>query len=89
MSDATRRPSLGARPLIACVRLYQKSLAHVVGGQCRFHPTCSQYAIEALETHGAARGSLLALRRLAKCHPWGPSGDDPVPAGPGASRREP
>lgn len=75
--------------MIAGVRLYQKSLAHVLGGQCRFHPTCSQYAIEAIELHGAARGTALTLRRIAKCHPWGPSGDDPVPGkGADKSRRK-
>jgi putative membrane protein insertion efficiency factor len=48
--------------------------------RCRFHPSCSAYALEALESHGAARGTWLALRRLARCHPWGGSGLDPVPA---------
>ena len=46
---------------------------------CRFTPTCSAYGIEALETHGALRGSVLTVRRLARCHPWGPFGFDPVP----------
>ncbi|HEX4866711.1 MAG TPA: membrane protein insertion efficiency factor YidD [Acidimicrobiales bacterium] len=46
---------------------------------CRFTPTCSAYGIEALETHGALRGSMLTIRRLARCHPWGPFGFDPVP----------
>ena len=50
-----------------------------LGPNCRFDPTCSEYAIEALETHGAWRGSLLTLRRLSRCHPWGGSGYDPVP----------
>ncbi|MFO0874811.1 MAG: membrane protein insertion efficiency factor YidD [Phycisphaerales bacterium] len=63
---------------MALVRAYQCTLAHLLGGQCRFHPTCSQYALEALSSHGALRGSWLALRRLARCHPWGPCGDDPV-----------
>ena len=76
MSD---RPSVLATPLIALVRLYQCTLAHVLGGQCRFHPTCSTYSLEALRTHGALRGSWLTLRRLAKCHPWGPMGEDLVP----------
>ena len=76
MSD---RPSVLATPLIALVRLYQCTLAHVLGGQCRFHPTCSAYSLEALRTHGALRGSWLTLRRLAKCHPWGPMGEDLVP----------
>ena len=53
---------------------------------CRFQPTCSQFAIEALEGHGALRGSWLAARRILRCNPWGPSGWDPVPLPPTASR---
>jgi putative membrane protein insertion efficiency factor len=68
-----------AKLLIALVRLYRLTLSPFLGGSCRFLPTCSAYAIEALETHGARRGSLLALRRLAACHPFGRSGFDPVP----------
>jgi putative membrane protein insertion efficiency factor len=48
--------------------------------RCRFHPSCSQYALDALAVHGAARGSLLAVRRVARCHPWHPGGIDPVPS---------
>jgi uncharacterized protein len=62
------------------VRLYQK----VTDGRpspCRFVPTCSNYALDALERHGAARGSALTLRRLFRCHPWGGHGWDPVPEG--------
>ncbi len=73
----TARPI--ARLLIASVRGYQRTLALVLGGQCRFSPTCSEYAIEALDRHGAVRGAWLALRRIGRCNPWGPSGDDPVP----------
>lgn len=53
---------------------------------CRFQPTCSQYAIEALECHGALHGSWLAARRIGRCNPWGPFGWDPVPLAPTASR---
>ena len=62
------------------VRLYQR----VTDGRpspCRFVPTCSNYALDALERHGAARGSALTLRRLSRCHPWGGHGWDPVPEG--------
>lgn len=72
-------PPIAARPLIAFVRLYQCTLAHVLGGHCRFNPTCSNYALDALRTHGAVRGCWLTLRRILRCHPWGPTGDDPVP----------
>ena len=68
-----------AKLLIALVRLYRYTLSPFLGGTCRFLPTCSAYAIEALQTHGALRGSLLAIRRLSACHPLGRSGFDPVP----------
>jgi uncharacterized protein len=69
-----------ARLLHWLVRLYQR----VTDGRpspCRFVPTCSNYALDALERHGAARGSALTLRRLFRCHPWGGHGWDPVPEG--------
>lgn len=62
------------------VRLYQLLLSPVLPPSCRYLPTCSDYAIEALAQHGVIAGSWLALRRLARCHPWGGSGYDPVPA---------
>ncbi len=55
------------------------ALAGGTGCGCRFHPSCSAYTLEALETHGSLRGSLLSLRRIGKCHPWGDGGVDPVP----------
>jgi putative membrane protein insertion efficiency factor len=61
------------------IRAYQVVLAPWSGGACRFTPSCSAYAIEALARHGARRGSAMALRRVARCHPWGPAGFDPVP----------
>ncbi len=71
--------SPGARLLIVTVRLYQVSLGAVLGGPCRFHPTCSQYAVEALQARGAVRGSWLTLRRILRSHPFGGGGYDPVP----------
>jgi putative membrane protein insertion efficiency factor len=65
--------------LIAPIRAYQKVLSPLLGPRCRFHPSCSSYAIEAIETHGAARGSWLAARRIARCHPLNEGGIDPVP----------
>jgi hypothetical protein len=69
-----------ARFLHAVVRLY-RSLSAGRPSPCRFDPSCSAYALEALEQHGAARGSWLILRRLFRCHPWGGHGWDPVPDG--------
>ncbi|VXC71266.1 Putative membrane protein insertion efficiency factor [Pseudomonas sp. 9AZ] len=67
------------RLLLSLVRLYQYLISPLLGPRCRFHPSCSHYAIEALERHGARRGSWLAVRRLGRCHPWHPGGYDPVP----------
>lgn len=65
--------------LARLVRLYQLALRPLIGGHCRFHPSCSAYAIAALETHGAARGARLALGRILRCNPWSAGGIDPVP----------
>jgi hypothetical protein len=65
--------------LIALIRAYQWFISPLLGPHCRFYPSCSQYAREALERHGVLRGSELALRRLLRCHPWHPGGVDPVP----------
>ena len=68
-----------AFPLIMLVRFYQLCLSPLKPPTCRFTPTCSQYAIEALRKHGAIKGLYLTVRRLLRCHPWGGSGYDPVP----------
>jgi putative membrane protein insertion efficiency factor len=65
--------------LIGLIRLYQGVLSPYLGASCRFTPTCSQYGIDALRKHGALRGGWLTLRRIARCHPWGGHGYDPVP----------
>jgi hypothetical protein len=67
------------RLLLAIIRAYQYLLSPWVGNQCRFYPTCSHYAAEAIQLHGAAKGSWLAIRRISKCHPWHPGGFDAVP----------
>lgn len=67
-------------PFIAAIYAYRVTLGPLLGGQCRFHPTCSQYALDAYREHGAIRGSLLTARRLLRCHPLGGGGYDPVPA---------
>ena len=68
------------RLLLICIRAYQLLLSPLLGSNCRFTPSCSHYAIDALTTHGIARGTWLSLRRIARCHPWHPGGFDPVPA---------
>jgi putative membrane protein insertion efficiency factor len=73
------RPSIPARVLAVPVRAWRGVSAHLPA-RCRFHPSCSAYAIEALERHGARRGAWLAIRRVGRCHPWHPGGLDPVPA---------
>jgi putative membrane protein insertion efficiency factor len=64
---------------IALVRLYRLTLGPMFGGSCRFTPTCSQYAIDSFARHGTARGLVLTVRRLLRCHPFGAHGADPVP----------
>lgn len=69
-----------AWPLLWLVWLYRYGLSPLLGANCRYQPTCSAYAEEALRTYGAFRGGWLTLKRLGRCHPWGGSGYDPVPA---------
>jgi hypothetical protein len=64
---------------ITLIRMYQLVLSPWVGQHCRFHPSCSNYAIEAIHTHGSFKGIYLAARRLLRCHPWHEGGFDPVP----------
>jgi hypothetical protein len=75
-----RKPGLLGYTLLAVVHGYQVLLSPIVGGTCRFEPSCSRYMTEAIERHGAGRGAWLGLRRLARCHPFGSHGYDPVPA---------
>lgn len=70
---------IAALPLIALVRFYQYGISPFTPPSCRFTPTCSQYALEALRKYGPLKGGWLTLRRLARCHPWGGPGYDPVP----------
>ncbi len=66
--------------LIGLIRLYQWILSPWLGPCCRYHPSCSNYAVEAIRVHGSWRGLWLAIRRLLRCHPWGGYGYDPVPS---------
>lgn len=68
-----------ALPLVGLVRVYQRLVSPLLPPSCRFYPSCSAYAVTALERHGAAKGTWLAARRLARCHPFHPGGIDPVP----------
>lgn len=70
--------------LIALLKAYRFAISPLYGQVCRYHPTCSAFALEAVQTHGALRGTWLAMRRVARCHPWAAGGFDPVPA-----RRDP
>ncbi len=67
------------RLLILLIAAYRYFISPFLGSNCRFHPTCSHYAHEAVVRHGALRGSWLAVRRIGRCHPWHPGGLDPVP----------
>jgi|TARA_B100000902_G_scaffold215150_1_gene204614 putative membrane protein insertion efficiency factor len=65
--------------ILKIIRVYQKHLSPLLGPSCRFHPTCSEYALQAIETYGVFRGGFLAIKRILKCNPWGGSGADPLP----------
>jgi len=80
MPASEPRPGLPARAILAAVRGYQLLASPLFAGACRYEPSCSRYMAEAVRRHGAARGGWLGLRRLARCHPFGSSGFDPVPA---------
>ena len=71
--------SLLVQPLLLLIRVYQLAISPMLGSRCRFHPSCSDYAMEALRAHGLLKGLWLAVRRIGRCHPWHPGGYDPVP----------
>lgn len=70
--------------LVGVIRFYQVAISPWMPAACRYQPSCSQYALEAIRLHGSVRGGWMAVRRLGRCHPWGGSGYDPVPPLPGA-----
>lgn len=80
MSAAPRRPGLLARAVLAPLRFYRTGISPIRPAACRYVPSCSAYAIEAIERFGALRGGWLALRRLSRCHPFHAGGHDPVPS---------
>ena len=65
--------------ILKIIRMYQKYISPLLGPSCRFHPTCSEYALQAIETYGIFRGGFLAIKRILKCNPWGGTGADPLP----------
>jgi hypothetical protein len=83
--SGSARPRLAARLLMVPIRAWRLASTRLPS-RCRFYPSCSEYALEALAEHGATRGSWLAVRRLARCHPWHPGGVDHVPP---SNRRSP
>jgi uncharacterized protein len=76
---AQARPSAAARVLMALITGYRRFISPLLGARCRFAPSCSAYALEAVREHGALRGMWLAVRRIGRCHPFNPGGFDPVP----------
>jgi putative membrane protein insertion efficiency factor len=68
-----------ARVFIALIGVYRHVISPLLGPRCRFYPSCSEYAATAIKRHGAVRGFVLGVRRIARCHPWNPGGYDPVP----------
>ena len=66
-------------PFILLIKIYQLFISPLFPSSCRFTPTCSQYALEAIKRHGIFKGGFLTLKRISKCHPWGKNGYDPVP----------
>jgi putative membrane protein insertion efficiency factor len=79
VNEHTTRPYELRWWLQRLIRLYQRFLSPLLGNNCRYHPTCSRYAYEALEVHGTLRGGWMALKRIGRCHPWHEGGFDPVP----------
>jgi putative membrane protein insertion efficiency factor len=65
--------------LLSLLAVYRYAISPLLGSNCRFMPSCSEYAVEAIKRHGSLRGSLLSMRRVMRCHPWNPGGHDPVP----------
>jgi uncharacterized protein len=76
---AGERPSVVGRVMVGALHGYQRYISPALPPTCRFYPTCSAYAVEALQVHGVVRGSYLTVRRLLRCGPWHPGGLDPVP----------
>ena len=79
MSGEAQTPGAAARAGLVAIRGYQRVLSPVMGGNCRYYPSCSHYTYEAIERYGLARGSWMGVKRIGRCHPWREGGFDPVP----------
>ena len=77
--NKSRNATLMKRLLLALIAVYRYAISPMLGRNCRFHPTCSEYAIEAIQRHGALRGGWMAAKRVGRCHPFNSGGYDPVP----------
>ena len=80
--DSKGKVNIVGKWCIAVIRFYQQAVSPYLGKKCRFQPTCSHYAIDAISAHGVVKGCYLFLKRFIKCHPWGSFGYDPVPPSP-------
>ncbi len=76
-----KQASISSRVVVGLIRAYQYLLSPWLGPRCRYSPSCSNYALEAIRRHGSSRGGWLALKRVGRCHPWATPGHDPVPGG--------
>ena len=77
--DSSRNPRALTTVAVLVLRVYQRLISPIFPATCRYHPSCSEYAVQALRAHGLVRGSLYAGARLLRCHPWAEGGEDPVP----------
>jgi hypothetical protein len=82
MEQMKNKKSIAAVGFLGFIRVYQKVLSPIFGGSCRYHPSCSHYAYEAIEIHGAAKGTWLGVKRIGRCQPLYKGGFDPVPGSP-------
>ena len=80
LTPPANKRTIVQKPLIVIIKIYQLTISPFIGRHCRFQPSCSRYAIDAIEQHGAMRGSWLAIKRIGRCQPWREGGYDPVPA---------
>jgi len=78
----TTPADIGVLIAVGTVRAYQYTIRPLIGANCRFWPSCSEYAVDAFRTHGVSRGGVMAARRILRCNPWHPGGVDPVPPSP-------
>jgi len=78
-AESSRRPEIATGVVVLLVRAYQRAISPLFPATCRYVPSCSEYAVQALKRHGLLRGLMYAAARIVRCHPWAAGGDDPVP----------